>query len=507
MLMANDTNPTIESTDTLQLTQSTSPPQAETTNLNKSSVNNKTINKTASYPTLDSSSNRPSSFSQIENSSAHHSSIHHSSIEFGSPSIVSLSENQTIESVHNSSDHSCSPANGFRSHSDNSLQFSILKQTHPIGDHPTGDHPTGDHSHINNSTNKFDRYCDCKHSLIGGDHNLLNHQCNNNLCNHTTYESDRCAHNSIDLVNRIDLFSSLNDDLYDRNLNAYLYGGTEHGPCDYDRINGSSFEKNANLNCKDCLFKSENCLCTNLVTKQPSRSANSQIGNPLSNSNPPVNSTLITSSSLVNRTSKVNPRLPRYFEPLFEQPDLKKKNLHYSATNQNSQSSPSLSTHHSSFNSSNSSDHCACFDCFDLFANRTTKLTGSLSDSLFNNLKHNLTSSLLSSSSSLNSTHKSSSSKYLSTTSCLPSKLNLIIRLVRKLYFYICFLVGLLLRLVPLRNTTKDDQHKLCEHRSKIMRLKERVVILMIIVCCVLCTFFVLQLKISEDMDSSTKFR
>lgn len=46
-----------------------------------------------------------------------------------------------------------------------------------------------------------------------------------------------------------------------------------------------------------------------------------------------------------------------------------------------------------------------------------------------------------------------------------------------------------------------------CVHSAHKMRLKERIVIFMIVACCVLCTFFVFQLRISEEFDTSSRFR
>lgn len=348
-------------------------------------------------------------------------------------------------------------------------------------------------------------YCNCeyRHGLAGDrldDHPQFNRlnansfelsdQCSSSLCNHGAHfegafesATDLCS--SIDnlpvVVNKTDspydseLCKSLKGDLYDHNLNSFVYKKEfrNSSPCEanFSKINDPA------LSCKDCLFESENCLCNSLVstlvTTQPSLNpgqVNSNlVGSTLVQPNP------LSSANLVNRT-KVNPRIARYLEPLLSEPNLKSKtNPHYlsSYSSENSRSSPSLPTQRP----------LKCGDCFDLFkfTNRT-KLTNSLSDSL-SNPKQSLTSSLLhhgsssslgnSSSSSVNLSFKNSSSGRYLASCLLATKLNLVLRLVRRLYFYLCFLLTLLLSLVPLRNG-KDNQHKICEHRTKIMRLKER---------------------------------
>lgn len=454
---------------------------------------------------------------------------------------------------HSSLDH-CSLVASIESASfpDNSLQqqFAILKQQQKLnGARPKASDPL----HINNlvqsglnspliknyvANNCGSSYCNCEYRLTGDAHQLLddhqqfNHlnnnsfelddQCGSGRCNHGAHfdsATDLCSHSSIDdlrlAINKhadtpydrsfdSDLCKSLKGDLYDHNPSSFAYPkdpqyhrGASSCDANFSKIN------EPNLSCKDCLFESENCLCNNLITTQPSLNGSLVSSNLIASNlagfaqpNP------FNSANLVNRT-KVNPRITRYLEPLLSDPSLKKSktNLHHpSPIGPNSRSSPSLPTQRSL--------KCACVDCLDLFkfTNRV-KLTNSLSDSLSTNPKQNLTSSSsFSSSSSPNLSFKSASSGRYLVTCLLASKATIVLRLVRRLYFYICLLLSLLVSLLPLRNG-KDNQHKLCEHRNKIMRLKERVVILMIVACCVLCTFFVLQLKISEDMDSSTKFR
>ena len=495
-------------------------------------------------------SNRRSEPNLIGSARLAHSSINHTTDHSNDHS----TDRSSLD--HSSSDHCSLVASiGGASFPDNSLQqqFAILKQQKLNAGKPKSSDPL----HINNlvqtglnsplvksyvANHCGSTYCNCEYRLTGDAHQLLddhqqfNHLNNNNnnfgdqysssRCNygaHFDSQTDLCGHSSIDdlrlPVNKLadtaydrpfdsDLCKSLKGDLYDHNPGSFAY------PKDPSYHRGASCDANfskinePNLSCKDCLFESENCLCNNLVTTQPSLNgslvnanligASNLIGTSnLSGSNF-VQSNPFSSTNLVNRT-KVNPRITRYLEPLLSEQNLKKSkpNLHYSSSI-GSRSSPSLPTQRS--------PKCACVDCFDLFKfTSRVKLTNSVSDSL--STKQNLTSSAsFSSSSSPNLSFKSvSSGRYLATC-LLASKATIVLRLVRRLYFYLCLLLSLLVSLLPLRNG-KDNQHKLCEHRNKIMRLKERVVILMIVACCVLCTFFVLQLKISEDMDSSTKFR
>lgn len=333
-----------------------------------------------------------------------------------------------------------------KSYSDNSLDFN----------YPT---KQSDHLHINNNFFKSDlNYCDCESCK---DYNLkLSEQCDNR-CNQ--FDVNLYSHPNLDLVNNSDLICSNNiNTAYDLDR-------------DYKLKNCLNLDKKFNYG--NYHFSPDSCPCNSLVTKQPSLNI--------------VENNLINRNSTQTRSNLNNRYL---FEPFTT--DQKK---FYNNHKPNSQSSPILSSNLTK---------CACFDCFDLFnLNKSTKLTNSLSDSLFNNLKLNFTSSLLNSSSSSSNLSTSSSFKSSSKSCFFLNKFSLIVKLIRKLYFYVCFLITLLLNLISFRNS-KEDQHKLiCENRIKIMRLKERIVIFMIAACCVLCTFFILQLKISEDMDSSIKFR
>ena len=500
MFMANETTneqrcldsySTIKSSiDTLKLTNSI---QAT-----KPTVNFKTIKATS----LENSSIKTTSLS-TSLQSASLEQIEESSINNLSATNLSIKDTFLQTSLDSNLDHLKSNQEK-RPYSDNSLEFSILNK------HQAG----GDLLHINNlkvqnnqnlNRNYFDAtaaasdnclVCNCefKHNDLSNDHLIGN-----------SFQSAKCY------CNKCNLTSGLNNDLYDHNLNSFLFKKESQSSSFRTSLCDGDFKKQIKAaNCKVCLVNLDNCLCNILITKQPTATDTSK---PSLNSSLSIESNQLN-SNLINRTNKVNNT--KYFQPRFaDQKSLSltshsSQSVSYSSSSysKNSQSSPSIPI------SSN------CFNYFDLFTTKT-KLTNSLSDNLFTNFKHNLTSSLLLNSSTTNSSSNSSFSSSFKTTSfkttssskspfkylltCLvATKLNLLIKLIRKFYFNICFLVTLLSNLI---RPSKEDQHKLCEHRSKIMRLKERVVILFLIACCVLCTFFVLQLKISEDMDSSTKFR
>lgn len=500
MFMANETTAeiercldsysTIKSTfDSSKLTNQSKPVQQEnSSNSNKSSVN---LTRTIDKPIT--------SYSSFE-----------SSIKLRSP--IKTNDLSSIEKKAFFSDNSLSFLNSTTSH-----QTSDLLHINNLVKSDLNQNLNLNFIKTYNTCNSNDLHlCDCKFNSSIESADLFSEKCDQNLNNNfvdqcdlykqISYENDLNDFNKTDyLLKTSELCKSLKGDLYDQpHLNSPFYKKDLHNSFNGQFMKNSiNFSKN--IDCENCLFKTENCSCANLITaEQPTFNPTScLIKNPIN-----LNSNL---SSLNNPeiNSRAYSRITKYFQPQLI--DQNRNNLTY-FTNQISQSSPTLSTHRSLSN-------CACLNCFDLISKSSNKSkfkTNSQSDSLFDNLKTNHTSS--NNSSSLNSSNSSSSnlsvkssSKYLSnSSSCLiPNKLNLLLRLVRKLYFYICFLIAPLIRLVPFGNT-KPNQHKLCEHRNnnnKIMRLKERVVILMIAACCVLCTFFVLQLKISEDMDSSTKFR